>query len=175
MSTWFSRFFFSHRDQDHQSLPFCKNGAYGFGVPRWQTSRTWGWDSLLWMAHSAFCRTILEAIVYSMMFTETVSSGKPMKCGHASPTPRPHHWFTSANHNPPPFCGLAGELAAHPSSVISLGGQHFLWSAILAKVAKRFCFQAQRSILNSHFQFTKKDLLWLNCLAIWDGLTAHLL
>lgn len=86
-----------------------------------------------------------------------------MKCGHANPTPRPHHWFTSANHNPPPFCGLVQEPAAHPSSVISLGGQQ---SAILAKVAKRFCSQAQRSILNSHFQFTKKVLLWLNCLGI---------
>lgn len=116
VSTWFSRFFFSHRDRDQQSLPFCKNGAYGFGVPRWQTSRTWGWDSLPWMAHSAFCRTILEAFVYSMMFTETISSGMA--------TPPPDlTWFTSANHNPPPFCGLVQEPAAHPSSVISLGGQ----------------------------------------------------
>lgn len=170
--------FFFHQDQDQQSFPFCKNGAYDFSVPRWQTSRTWAWDSLPWMAHSAFCRTILEAIVCSMMFTETCQ----LREAHEVWACQPHHqtsplvyisqsqpssrlWTCSRTCCPSLFC----DITRRPTV------SHSWQSAILAKVAKRFCSKAQRSILNSHCQFTKKVLRWLNCLGIWDGLTAHLL
>lgn len=110
----FPDFFFPPRSRP-ATFPFLQEWCLWFGVPSWETSRTWGWDGLPWMAHSAFCRTILEALVYSTMFTETGSSGM------AAPPPD-LTWFTSANHNPPPFCGLVQEPAAHLSSVISPGG-----------------------------------------------------